>query len=81
MRRGLCIATNQYERPLILGIETSCDDTGAAMGNILTSFVNFHLIKSILFNSRFSWYHPRRGSCVSNEQAFIIWGNNSTGGS
>lgn len=35
LRREFCAASKSYERPLILGIETSCDDTGAAIGNIL----------------------------------------------
>lgn len=32
IRRGCCDKYTQFERPLILGIETSCDDTGAAIG-------------------------------------------------
>lgn len=50
-KRGFCENAVNLERPLILGIETSCDDTGAAvlnrngivLGESLFSQQNTHL--------------------------------------
>ncbi|XP_063709620.1 probable tRNA N6-adenosine threonylcarbamoyltransferase, mitochondrial [Culicoides brevitarsis] len=53
LRRQFCISSKTFERPFILGIETSCDDTGAAVvdakGNILGDCVASQLRQHLAF--------------------------------
>uniref|UniRef100_A0A336MN16 N(6)-L-threonylcarbamoyladenine synthase n=1 Tax=Culicoides sonorensis TaxID=179676 RepID=A0A336MN16_CULSO len=54
IRRGLSSSrSNQYERPLILGIESSCDDSGAAIvdgkGNIVGEALASQMFQHLAF--------------------------------
>lgn len=52
IKRGYCDTPNQFKRPLILGIETSCDDTGAAIGKTHFFLVFFCLTFHSTVDSR-----------------------------